>query len=121
MHIKEVKSMSFKDIKAITIGAVSELTNLSERQIRYYEDKRLIFPDRSSGGTRKYSFNDIEKLVEISKKVNKGVSTYTIRQEEKVLKEDALKRNSPEVKGKMLQGQFNAAFRNQTVTNLFKR
>ncbi len=36
--------MSFKNIKAITIGAVSDLTSLSERQIRYYEDKKTYLP-----------------------------------------------------------------------------
>ncbi|MCD8502788.1 MAG: MerR family DNA-binding transcriptional regulator, partial [Bacillaceae bacterium] len=31
---------SYKDKKVITIGVVSELTGLSERQIRYYEEKK---------------------------------------------------------------------------------
>jgi len=113
--------MSFKNIKAITIGAVSDLTSLSERQIRYYEDKKLIFPDRSNGGTRKYSFNDVEKLVEISKKVNKGVSTYKIRQEEKARIEEETKQKTHEIKGKMLQGQLNVAFRGQTTPSPFNR
>jgi MerR family transcriptional regulator, global nitrogen regulator len=51
---------SYKDKKVITIGIVRELTGLSERQIRYYEERKLIFPERTPGGSRKYSFSDIE-------------------------------------------------------------
>ncbi|MEJ1517333.1 MerR family transcriptional regulator [Bacillus cereus] len=113
--------MSFKTIKAITIGAVSEMTGLSERQIRYYEDRKLIFPDRSNGGTRKYSFDDIEKLVEISKKVNKGVSTYNIRQQENKKQQEQEKNQSRDIREKMLQGQINAAFRAQHQSSRFNR
>lgn len=34
---------SYKTRKVISIGTVSELTGLSERQIRYYEERKLIF------------------------------------------------------------------------------
>jgi len=94
--------MVYKDRKVITIGTVSELTGLSERQIRYYEDRKLIEPERTKGGTRRYSFNDIEKIVLISKKIEKGFSTYDIRKEEKKNSRDELK--------KMIKGQLNAAF-----------
>ena len=47
--------LSYRDRKVITIGMVSELTGLSDRQIRYYEERKLIFPGRSRGGTRIYS------------------------------------------------------------------
>lgn len=40
---------SYKDKKVITIGVVRDLTGLSERQIRYYEERKLIFPERSQG------------------------------------------------------------------------
>ncbi|RBN40202.1 MerR family DNA-binding transcriptional regulator, partial [Priestia megaterium] len=31
----------------MSIGIVKELTGLSERQIRYYEKRSLLFPDRT--------------------------------------------------------------------------
>lgn len=75
--------LPYKDKKVITIGVVSELTGLSERQIRYYEERKLIFPDRTSGGTRKYSFLDVDRLVDIANKMEDGLHTFEIRNMEK--------------------------------------
>ncbi|PLT28525.1 MerR family transcriptional regulator [Peribacillus deserti] len=75
--------ISFKEKKVISIGTVSELTGLSERQIRYYEERKLIFPSRSKSGMRKYSFNDIELLAEIANQIEDGVWTNEIRKEMK--------------------------------------
>ncbi|OBZ07728.1 MULTISPECIES: MerR family transcriptional regulator [Bacillales] len=71
--------MSFMDKQVMNIGTVSELTGLSERRIRYYENRKLITPKRTVGGTRKYSFRDIEKLVEIGKQIEVGWMTAEIR------------------------------------------
>ncbi|MER2106846.1 MAG: MerR family transcriptional regulator [Solibacillus sp.] len=70
---------SFKEKKVITIGIVSELTGLSERQIRYYEARKLLFPERSKTGIRKYSFQDIELLIDIANKLNEGIWTHEIK------------------------------------------
>ena len=48
---------TYKERKVITIGIVSELTGLSERQIRYYESRKLIFPERSKSGYSKIFFS----------------------------------------------------------------
>jgi MerR family transcriptional regulator, global nitrogen regulator len=98
---------SYKDKKVITIGMVRELTGLSERQIRYYEERKLIFPDRSSGGSRKYSFSDIELLIEIANKIGDGVQTYDIRQE---MKKKQNEKDTKTIRNKMIQGQLNAQF-----------
>lgn len=92
---------SYKDKKVITIGTVCELTGLSERQIRYYEEKQLIFPERAKGKNRKYSFSDIESLMKIANLVEEGVQTFEIRQEMKKQKA---------ARGEMLKGQINAHF-----------
>lgn len=97
---------SYKDKKVITIGIVKELTGLSERQIRYYEERKLIFPERTPGGSRRYSFADVEQLVEIANKIEDGVQTYEIRQE--MIRQQ--KRNDEEARKKMIQGQLNARF-----------
>ena len=44
--------MNYREKKVMTIGIVCELTGLSERQIRYYEERKLIFPERTNGKTR---------------------------------------------------------------------
>ncbi|MCL7749235.1 MerR family transcriptional regulator [Halalkalibacter alkaliphilus] len=96
---------SYKDQKVITIGIVSELTGLSERQIRYYEERQLIFPVRTAGKTRKYSFRDVERLVDIANKIEDGVGTFEIRKAEKK------KQSTKETRNRMLRGQINAAFK----------
>ena len=72
---------AYKEKKVITIGIVSELTGLSERQIRYYESRKLIFPERSKRGIRKYSFQDIELLIEIANKLSNGIWTHEIKKD----------------------------------------
>lgn len=94
--------MAFKDRKVITIGIVSELTGLSERQIRYYEERKLIFPERSKGGTRKYSFLDVDKLVKIANQMEDGLQTFEIRK----LQE----KEERQVRDEMIRGQLNAHF-----------
>ncbi|OCT15762.1 MerR family transcriptional regulator [Paenibacillus pectinilyticus] len=65
--------------KVIQIGIACELTGLSERQIRYYEDRKLIFPERSKGGVRKYSFEDIQTIMDIHTKLIDGYHTVELR------------------------------------------
>lgn len=98
---------SYKKRKVITIGVVSELTGLTERQIRYYEQRKLIFPERTERGNRKYSFADVEHLIEIANKREEGVRTHEIRQEiiKKTREEEERK-----IKKQMLRGQINARF-----------
>ncbi|WP_174732636.1 MerR family transcriptional regulator [Mesobacillus harenae] len=97
---------SYKTRKVITIGIVSDLTGLTERQIRYYEERKLIFPERTEKGSRKYSFADVERLIEIAEKREEGVQTNEIRRDlEKVKKEDNRK-----ARKQMLKGQINAQF-----------
>ncbi|MCR2804658.1 MerR family transcriptional regulator [Paenibacillus soyae] len=66
-------------LKVMSIGTVKQLTGLTERQIRYYEDRQLVFPERSSGGSRKFSFEDVELLKEIHRKLRDGFHTFELR------------------------------------------
>lgn len=93
----------------MTIGIVKEITGLSERKIRYYETRQLIFPERSSSGTRKYSFSDVELLMDIAEKIEDGIQTEEIRKDYKKQKDD---KNS---KNKMIKGQINAHFRQTNI------
>lgn len=109
--------MDYKEKKVMTIGIVSELTGLSNRQIRYYETRGLIAPSRSEGGTRKYSFTDVEKLVDIANKMEDGLQTFEIK------KLDKQKRSEKEVRRRMIRGQLNAAFglREQVIRGMTDR
>ena len=55
------------------IGVAQELTGLTGRQIRYYESKGLIKPQRTSGNQRVYSQDDIERLKKIKQLLSEGI------------------------------------------------
>jgi MerR family transcriptional regulator, glutamine synthetase repressor len=62
------------------IGIVMQLTDLSARQIRYYEENELIFPARTESNRRLFSFNDVDKLLEIRNLIEQGVNLAGIKQ-----------------------------------------
>ena len=62
------------------IGTVMTLTDLSARQIRYYEEHQLISPARSDGNRRLFSLNDIDTLLEIKDLLDQGVNMAGIKQ-----------------------------------------
>lgn len=62
------------------IGIVMKLTELSARQIRYYEEHGLISPARTDGNRRLFSLNDIDKLLEIKDLIDQGVNIAGIKQ-----------------------------------------
>ncbi|WKB35015.1 MerR family transcriptional regulator [Terrilactibacillus sp. S3-3] len=93
--------------KVISIGTVCELTGLSERQIRYYEKRKLIFPERSERGNRKYSFSDVETLMDIANKMEDGMQTSELRKE---MQNKQNKRYDSKLKETMIRGQLNAYF-----------
>ncbi len=75
----EETKLLFETKKIMNMGTVKEMTGLSERQIRYYEEKKLVFPERSPSGTRKYSLSDIRLLLTIAELIKKGIHTDSIR------------------------------------------
>ncbi|WP_239587736.1 MULTISPECIES: MerR family transcriptional regulator [Rossellomorea] len=87
----------------MTIGIISEITGLSQRKIRYYEERKLIFPERTKRGTRKYSFSDVETLMEIAEQIEDGVQTFEIKKE-------MAKKQTRDERNKMIRGQINAHF-----------
>lgn len=99
--------MSYKEKKVLPIGSVSELTGLSLRKIRYYEERGLIQPERSGGGTRKFSFNDVEKLMDIANQIEDGMQTFEIK---KMYKKEKQK-DKGKIRDEMIRGQLNAAFK----------
>ncbi len=61
------------------IGIVIKLTELTARQIRYYEEHELIHPERTSGNQRLFSFNDVDRLLEIKDLLDKGLNIAGIK------------------------------------------
>ncbi|RAV20557.1 MerR family transcriptional regulator [Paenibacillus contaminans] len=69
-----------RNMALFPIGIVMKLTDLTARQIRYYEQHELVMPARTGGNQRLYSFNDVERLLEIKSLIEKGVNIAGIKQ-----------------------------------------
>lgn len=69
-----------RNMALFPIGIVMKLTDLTARQIRYYEQHELIVPARTSGNQRMFSLNDVERLLEIKGLIDKGVNIAGIKQ-----------------------------------------
>ncbi|AIM24820.2 HTH-type transcriptional regulator GlnR [Melissococcus plutonius] len=68
-----------RSMSVFPIGTVMKLTDLSARQIRYYEEQDLIHPERSEGNRRIYSLNDIDTLLEIKDYLSEGLNMAGIK------------------------------------------
>lgn len=69
-----------RDLPLFPISIVKQLTDLSARQIRYYEDHKLIKPARTEGNQRMFSFNDVDILLEIKSLLEKGINLAGIKE-----------------------------------------
>ncbi|MEN0645072.1 MerR family transcriptional regulator [Alkalicoccobacillus gibsonii] len=61
------------------IRVVMEMTDLSARQIRYYEEQGLVKPDRNEGNQRMFSLFDIERLNTVKAYIQKGINIAGIK------------------------------------------
>ncbi|MCU9533103.1 MerR family transcriptional regulator [Streptococcus sp. CSL10205-OR2] len=77
MREKELR----RSLAVFPMGTVMKLTDLTARQIRYYEDQGLIKPERSTGNRRLYSLNDMDLLLEIKDFINDGLMIADIKKQ----------------------------------------
>ena len=68
-----------RSLAVFPIGSVMKLTDLTARQIRYYEDQGLISPDRTEGNRRMYSLDDMDRLLEIKDYISDGFNIADIK------------------------------------------
>ncbi|WP_232700087.1 MerR family transcriptional regulator [Brevibacillus daliensis] len=69
-----------RNMALFPIGIVMKLTDLTARQIRYYEHHGLITPARTEGKQRLFSFNDVDRLLEVKELIDKGLNIAGIKQ-----------------------------------------
>ncbi|SEN43024.1 MerR family transcriptional regulator [Lihuaxuella thermophila] len=69
-----------RNMPLFPIGIVTKLTELTPRQIRYYEQQGLISPARTEGNQRLFSFNDVDRLLKIKSWMEKGVNIAGVRE-----------------------------------------
>jgi MerR family glutamine synthetase transcriptional repressor len=79
-----------RSMPLFSIGIVMQLTELSARQIRYYEEHQLITPTRTEGNRRLFSLNDIDRLLEIKDLLEQGVNLAGIKRIFAVQKEEQI-------------------------------
>jgi MerR family glutamine synthetase transcriptional repressor len=68
-----------RNMALFPIGIVMKLTDLTARQIRYYEQHELVRPVRTKGNQRLFSFNDVERLLKIKDHIEKGINIAGIK------------------------------------------
>ncbi|KRE97257.1 MerR family transcriptional regulator [Nocardioides sp. Soil774] len=54
--------MAGREVGVFAISVAAEMTAMQVQNLRVYERRGLLEPDRTSGGTRLYSADDIERL-----------------------------------------------------------
>ena len=57
-----------------SISVTSELTGVNPQMLRMYEQKGLLTPYRTEGGTRRYSGQDLDRIVEITTLLSDGLN-----------------------------------------------
>lgn len=62
-----------------SISVAAELTGLHPQTLRLYEQVGLVLPARSSGGSRRYSTEDISRLHQIMALTSEGVNLAGVR------------------------------------------
>ncbi len=68
-----------RSMPLLPISIVMQLTELSARQIRYYEDHQLINPARTDGNRRMFSLIDVDTLLEIKDYLEQGINMAGIK------------------------------------------
>ena len=83
-----------------SISVVTELTGVSQQALRGYEDKGLVTPHRTDGGTRRYSRDDIDHINEIARLLESGLNHEGVQQVMKLQAEaDVLRQELKEATG----------------------
>lgn len=68
------------NIPVFSIGVVQELTNLTGRQIRYYEQAGLLSPRRTGGRRRLYTRAEVDLLGEIKEYLRQGMTLEAVKE-----------------------------------------
>ncbi|SFS60440.1 MerR family transcriptional regulator [Marininema halotolerans] len=69
-----------RNMPLFSMGTVQKLTELTPRQVRYYEQQGLIRPARTNGNQRLFSFNDVDRLLHIKNLMEKGVNIAGVKE-----------------------------------------
>lgn len=80
------------------ISVAAELTGTAVQNLRVYERHGLVSPDRTEGGTRRYSQADVDRLVRVRELLDEGLNlagiTRVLQLEDELARLRALRRPS---------------------------
>jgi MerR family transcriptional regulator, heat shock protein HspR len=62
------------------MSVASDLTGVHPQMLRTYEAKGLLTPHRTDGGTRRYSGNDIDRILRITELLGSGLNLEGVQQ-----------------------------------------
>ena len=65
-NIEDIYMNDKKTVSLYFISVASTLSGIHPQTIRTYEEKGLIKPYRTKGGTRRYSQEDVDKFIPVS-------------------------------------------------------
>ena len=66
--------MARREVGVFAISVAAEMTSMQIQNLRVYERRGLVSPDRSGGGSRLYSPDDIERLHRIRELLEDGLN-----------------------------------------------
>jgi len=72
----EMNARSARGVYSISVAA--ELSGIGPQTLRLYESRGLLTPERTAGGTRRYSDDDLARLQRILELVGNGVNVAGI-------------------------------------------
>jgi len=62
------------------ISVAAELTGVNPQMLRVYENRGLLEPQRTEGGTRRYSGRDIDRIKQITALLASGLNLAGVEQ-----------------------------------------
>lgn len=87
------------------ISVAADLVGMAVPSLRLYESQGLLEPDRTPGGTRRYSVNDLERLRGIGDLLEAGVNLTGIAMIQQLQAENAdLRSRCAELEGRLADG-----------------
>ena len=71
----DIRNFGFNEDRGVYgISVAAELVGMGVQNLRLYEARGLLEPDRTPGGTRRYSPNDLVRLRRISELLTAGLN-----------------------------------------------
>jgi MerR family transcriptional regulator/heat shock protein HspR len=92
------------DYALFSISVASEVTGVNPQMLRVYEQKGLLAPHRTEGGTRRYSSNELELIREIDALIKTGLNLAGV---ERVLELQAENERLQRQIGRLKRGSAN--------------